>query len=64
MMMQYLRQRAATWVSAFVLIGGLAISCMLVFLQRVTVQAANDLTVQTDETNYQWTPPNSNNRKR
>jgi hypothetical protein len=49
MMMQYLRQRAATWVSAFVLIGGLAISCMLVFLQRVTIQTASDLTIPVEE---------------
>ena len=58
-MMQYLRQRAAPWVSAFVLIGGLAIACMLVFLQRVTTQAENDLTVQTDGTDYNWAPPHT-----
>lgn len=57
--MQYLRQRAAPWVSAFVLIGGLAIACMLVFLQRVTSQAENDLTAQTNGSDYQWTPPNT-----
>ncbi len=55
--MQYLRQRAATWVSAFVLIGGMAIACMLVFLQRVSIQASADVYVPTDAENYTWVPP-------
>ncbi len=51
MIMHYLRQRAATWVSAFVLIGGLATACMLVFLQRVTLQAAEDIAIPSIEEN-------------
>ena len=60
----YLRQKAAPWVSALVLACGLAIALLLVFLQRVTVQASNDLAVQTDIANYNWTPPNTATKKR
>lgn len=60
----YLKQRAAPWVSALVLVCGLAIAFLLVFLQRVTVQASNDLALQTDASNYNWTPPNTTTKKK
>ena len=59
MIKEYLSQKAAPWVSAFVLIGGLAIAFALLFLQHVTLQAAVDLSAPTDVSNYNWTPPHT-----
>jgi hypothetical protein len=55
--MQYLSQKAAPWVSGLVLISGLAIACMFIFLQRVSVQASESLVLPTDVDNYNWVAP-------